>query len=96
MTAGWADLGECVRSYSTHVFTGTRARRSLSHQPLGKLALAGADDDPYPLPGLPALFSAIAADDLRPDTLLHETASRIVKITGVDISMKRDRARSLR
>ncbi|MFI0480631.1 hypothetical protein [Actinomadura sp. 9N215] len=54
-----------------------RARRSLSHQPLGKSALAGADDDAYPLPGLPALFSAIAADDLRPDTLLHDVTKRI-------------------
>ncbi|WUI01665.1 hypothetical protein OHR68_07565 [Spirillospora sp. NBC_00431] len=54
-----------------------RARRSLSHQPLGKSALAGADDDSYPLPGLPALFSAIAAADLRPDTLLHDVTKRI-------------------
>ncbi|TYB41155.1 hypothetical protein [Actinomadura chibensis] len=60
----------------------TRARTSLAHQPLGKKALAGADDDPYPLPGLPALFSAIAAADLRPDTLLHDVTKRITAALG--------------
>lgn len=59
-----------------------RARRSLSHQPMGKAALAGADDDPYPLPGLPALFSAIAAAELRPDTLLHDVTTRITSSLG--------------
>ncbi|TYK52329.1 hypothetical protein [Actinomadura decatromicini] len=59
-----------------------RARTSLAHQPVGKAALAGADDDPYPLPGLPALFSAIAAADLRPDTLLHDVTKRITSALG--------------
>lgn len=51
-----------------------RARRSLARHPLGKSV---ADDDSYPLPGLPALFSAVAAADLRPDTLLHDVTERI-------------------
>ena len=59
-----------------------RARTSLAHQPLGKAALAGADDDRYPLPGLPALFSAIAAAELRPDTLLHDVTKRITAALG--------------
>ncbi|WP_433226883.1 hypothetical protein [Actinomadura formosensis] len=54
-----------------------RALRSLSRHPLGHKALAGADDDPYPLRGLPALFSAIAGADLHPDTLLHDVTERI-------------------
>ncbi|GAA2303160.1 hypothetical protein GCM10010402_72750 [Actinomadura luteofluorescens] len=53
----------------------TRARRSLSRHPLGKSALE--DDDSYPLPGLPAVFSAIATTDLRPDTLLRDVTERI-------------------
>ncbi|MEU8801374.1 hypothetical protein [Spirillospora sp. NPDC048819] len=54
-----------------------RARKSLSRQPLGKAAFAGAEDDPYPLPGLPGLFSAIAATSLSPDTLLRDVTTRI-------------------
>ncbi|MFG2247226.1 hypothetical protein [Spirillospora sp. NPDC048823] len=55
----------------------TRARRSLSRHPLGKTAFANAEDDRYPLPGLPGLFSAIAATPLSPDTLLHDVTTRI-------------------
>ncbi|MEO3824622.1 hypothetical protein [Actinomadura sp. B10D3] len=55
----------------------SRARTSLSRHPLGKAALAGTDDS-YPLPGLPALFSAIAAAELHPDTLLHDVTKRIM------------------
>ncbi|MFA1542782.1 hypothetical protein, partial [Actinomadura monticuli] len=55
----------------------TRARKSLSRNPLGHKALAGASGDHYPLPGLPALFSAIAGADLRPDTLLRDVTERI-------------------
>ncbi|MEU8119307.1 hypothetical protein AB0C21_11445 [Spirillospora sp. NPDC049024] len=51
-----------------------RARKSLSRHPLGKAVLA---DDDYPLPGLPALFSAVAAADIAPDTLLHDVTKRI-------------------
>ncbi|NDU74333.1 hypothetical protein GWI34_17065 [Actinomadura sp. DSM 109109] len=51
-----------------------RSRRSLSRHPLAKSVL---DDDSYPLPGLPAVFSAVAAADLRPDTLLREVSKRI-------------------
>ncbi|TDC88089.1 hypothetical protein [Actinomadura sp. 7K507] len=59
----------------------TRARKSLSRHPLGHKALTG-DGDPYPLPGLPALFSAIAAAELRPDTLLHDVTTRITTTLG--------------
>ncbi|TDE26339.1 hypothetical protein [Actinomadura sp. 6K520] len=54
----------------------TRARTSLSRHSLGHKAMAGADAS-YPLPGLPELFSAIAADELRPDTLLRDVTTRI-------------------
>jgi hypothetical protein len=60
----------------------TRARRSMSHHPLGKSALEGADGDPYPLPGLPALFSAIASVPIVPDTLLHDVTRRITSTLG--------------
>ncbi|TDC52083.1 hypothetical protein E1281_19545 [Actinomadura sp. KC345] len=59
----------------------TRARTSLSRHPLGHKALSGTDDA-YPLPGLPALFSAIAAADLHPDTLLHDVTTRITTTLG--------------
>ncbi|GAA0562183.1 hypothetical protein [Actinomadura livida] len=53
-----------------------RARKSLSRHALGHKAMAGADGS-YPLPGLPELFSAIAAAELRPDTLLRDVTTRI-------------------
>ncbi|MQY06347.1 hypothetical protein [Actinomadura macrotermitis] len=60
-----------------------RARASLRHHPLGRKALAGTDsttgDEDYPLPGLPALFSAIAATEIVPDTLLHEVGVRTAR-----------------
>ncbi|WP_131739503.1 hypothetical protein [Actinomadura roseirufa] len=59
-----------------------RARKSLMHQPLGLAALDGTEDDPYPLPGLPALFTAIAAVRIVPDTLLHDVTVRITKTLG--------------
>lgn len=45
----------------------------------GGFAKRGVDlpDDGYPLPGLPSLFSAIAGVELRPDTLLADTAAEI-------------------
>jgi hypothetical protein len=54
-----------------------RARTSLRRHPLGKAALDGADDDPYPLPGLPAVFSAVAAAEITPDTLLDDVSTRL-------------------
>ncbi|MEU5881350.1 hypothetical protein [Spirillospora sp. NPDC047279] len=54
-----------------------RSRASLSHQPLGRAALDGSDGDSYPLPGLPALFSAIAGVTIEPDGLLHEVTERV-------------------
>ncbi|WP_242905453.1 hypothetical protein [Actinomadura terrae] len=59
-----------------------RARKSLSHQPLGRAALRDADDDRYPLAGLPALFSKIADAPLEPDTLLHDVSTRITATLG--------------
>jgi hypothetical protein len=45
----------------------------------GGFAKRGVDlpDDGYPLSGLPSLFSAIAGVELRPDTLLADTAAEI-------------------
>lgn len=54
-----------------------RTRTSLGRHPLGKTALAGAGGDPYPLPGLPALTSAIAAVPIVPGTLLQDVTTRI-------------------
>ncbi|MFI6520996.1 hypothetical protein ACIBF1_35950 [Spirillospora sp. NPDC050679] len=56
-----------------------RARASLRHQPLGRAALEGAEDDPYPLPGFPALVSAIAAAEIVQDDLLNEVSVRLVR-----------------
>ncbi|QXJ21026.1 hypothetical protein AGRA3207_001833 [Actinomadura graeca] len=60
----------------------TRARKSLVHQPLGHTALDGTDDDPYPLAGLPSLFSTIADARLTPDTLLRDVTERITATLG--------------
>lgn len=59
-----------------------RSRTSLARHPLGKAAFADADEDAYPLAGLPALFSAIAAAPLAPDTLLHDVTTRITASLG--------------
>lgn len=57
-----------------------RTRDALRNLPLGKAALADAEDDSYPLPGLPALFSAIALTEIAPDTLLQEIVTQITDI----------------
>jgi hypothetical protein len=57
-----------------------RTRSSLRHQERGSKALAGAAADPYPLPGLPALFSEIATVEIVPDTLLAEVAVRVAAL----------------
>lgn len=54
-----------------------RTRTSLERFELGLAALAGADRDGYPLPGLPGLFSAIATTTLTPDTLLYDVTVHI-------------------
>jgi hypothetical protein len=59
-----------------------RTRHSLRHQERGRKALAGADADPYPLPGLPALFSEIATVEIVPDTLLAEVANRVAALVA--------------
>ncbi|WP_067477627.1 hypothetical protein [Actinomadura hibisca] len=59
-----------------------RARASLRHQPLGRAALEGAENDPYPLPGFPALVSAIATTEIKPDNLLNEVSVRLVDVLG--------------
>jgi hypothetical protein len=57
-----------------------RSRTSLGHTELGRIALAGAPQDPYPLPGLPGLFSAIAGAQIRPDTLLRDIATHVAGV----------------
>ncbi|MCW2916958.1 MAG: hypothetical protein JWN52_5026 [Actinomycetia bacterium] len=59
-----------------------RTRTSLERQEPGRAALADAEEDPYPLPGLPGLFSAIAGAEITPDTLLHDVAAHVVGILG--------------
>ncbi len=57
-----------------------RTRTSLAHQELGRKALSDPDSDPYPLPGLPGLFSGIAGAEIRPDTLIHDVAAYVAKV----------------
>ncbi|MBE1530285.1 hypothetical protein [Actinomadura algeriensis] len=59
-----------------------RARKSLCRRPLGAAAMGTADSDDHPLPGLPGLFSAIAAAPIVPDTLLHDVTTRITATLG--------------
>lgn len=66
-----------------------RTRASLSKHPLARAAFADADAEAtgrrgrrtgscrFPLPGLPALFSAVAGATIVPDTLLRDVAERI-------------------
>jgi hypothetical protein len=46
---------------------------------VAKYAPQAADDDGFPLPGLPAVFSALAGAPIHPSTLLRETATAVVK-----------------
>ncbi|WP_395107244.1 hypothetical protein [Actinomadura sp. SCN-SB] len=55
----------------------SRSQSSLRRHRLGKAALADADADTFPLPGLPAVFSAIGAADITPDDLLEDVSSRL-------------------
>ncbi|SEG55391.1 hypothetical protein SAMN04489712_106228 [Thermomonospora echinospora] len=57
-----------------------RACASLRRQPLGEAALADAGQDSYPLPGLPALVSAIAGAPIAPGTLLRDVTHRLVSV----------------
>ena len=59
-----------------------RTQGSLRHQERGRTALARAATDPYPLPGLPALFSEIATAPIAPDTLLAEVANRVAALAA--------------
>lgn len=63
----------------------TRTRKSLRRQPLGQAALGDAAGDAFPLPGLPALFSAIADATIVPDTLLHDTTAHIIQSVETDV-----------
>jgi hypothetical protein len=51
-----------------------------SHGALTQYAQATADDDGFPLPGLPALFSALAGTPIHPSTLLRDTATALTKV----------------
>lgn len=53
-----------------------RARTSLGHHPIGRAALA--DTVPYPLDGLPEIFSAAAGHPITDDTLLRDVADHLV------------------
>lgn len=57
-----------------------RTRTSISRLPLGGCVSGKVAD--YPLPGLPELFSAVAAHEITPDTLLSDTSARILKLLG--------------
>lgn len=50
---------------------------SRSRQALAAHCPAAEHDDGFPLPGLPAVFSALAGEALAPDTLLADTAAAI-------------------
>jgi hypothetical protein len=54
-----------------------RTREGIARR--GGVGVAAMQDDGFVLPGLPSLFSAIAGQPLRPDTLLHDTASELVR-----------------
>lgn len=54
-----------------------RSRTILGKNEMGREA---AKDDGFPLPGLPSLFSAVAAAPLTPSTLLMDTATHLVKL----------------
>jgi hypothetical protein len=49
-----------------------------SRSALAKYAHQTADDDGFPLPGLPALFSALAGVPIRPSTLLRDTSIALI------------------
>ncbi|GGM90969.1 hypothetical protein GCM10010106_43210 [Thermopolyspora flexuosa] len=52
-----------------------RSRARLARHDIARGAL---DDDGYPLPGLPSLFSAVAGAPITPSTLLADTAAHLV------------------
>jgi hypothetical protein len=54
-----------------------RSRTALDKNPIGGAAMK---DDGFPLPGLPSLFSAIAAAEIQPATLLNGVSSHIVTL----------------
>jgi hypothetical protein len=56
----------------------THSRETLSHR--GTLGAAVLTEDDFVLPGLPSLFSAIAGAEIRPDTLLADTAREVVAL----------------
>ncbi|MDH2429752.1 hypothetical protein [Sphaerisporangium sp. TRM90804] len=55
----------------------TRTRAQLDRNDVGKQA---SQDDGFPLPGLPSLFSAVAAAPLEPSTLLGDVAEHLVAL----------------
>ncbi|WP_205717881.1 hypothetical protein [Actinomadura soli] len=57
-----------------------RSRNALRKLPLGYQAMQGSEDDPYPLGGLAALFSAIADAPIVPETMLHDVSTRVTDL----------------
>lgn len=56
-----------------------RSRARLGRHEVARAAL---DDDGYPLPGLPSLFSAVAGAPITPATLLADTAAHLAGLLG--------------
>ncbi|WP_214325547.1 hypothetical protein [Nonomuraea sediminis] len=54
-----------------------RSRSALDKNPIGAAALK---DDGFPLPGLPALFSAVAAAPIEPASLLQGVSDHVVRL----------------
>ncbi|WP_327590068.1 hypothetical protein OHA25_25795 [Nonomuraea sp. NBC_00507] len=54
-----------------------RSRTALDKNPIGGAAMK---DDGFPLPGLPSLFSSIAAAEIQPATLLNGVSDHIVTL----------------
>ncbi|MCF6472575.1 hypothetical protein FAF44_29880 [Nonomuraea sp. MG754425] len=54
-----------------------RSRAALDKNPIGTAALK---DDGFPLPGLPALFSAVAGTPIAPSTLLRGVSEHVVSL----------------
>jgi hypothetical protein len=59
-----------------------RTRRGLARR--GGLGEAALVEDGFPLPGLPALFSAIAGVELNPDTLVRDLVAEIIAVLDPD------------
>jgi len=60
--------------------TEVRSAWEHSRKSLGRHCPAVLTGDGFPLPGLPSLFSALAGAQVRPDTILADTADALVEV----------------